>query len=273
GAWLSPVDGAELVDRIKARPLLARPMRARLELAGQLTLEQARGVIGYLPGQTDEIILVQSHHDSATPGATEDTSVTAVVLALARYFAQIPQEQRQRTLLFATMDSHFTDYALHREFSRRHIRPGNPLGENIVAAVTVEHIAEEVIVGPGRQPVTTGQVAPRILMVSTEIAGFRDIAREVLPAYGLERTAAVGTNVMQLLSGGGIPADSSKFLRDGLPVFALVGAPLYLYDAIDTMDKVPAQELERVAGAFAEVIHRIDALPSANFKRLPLRQD
>lgn len=50
---------------------------------------------------------------------------------------------------------------------------------------------------------------------------------------------------------------------------ALVAAPLYLYDEIDTPDKVAKDESGRVAGAFVEVVRKVSNLPSANFKRLP----
>lgn len=268
GVWLSPVDGSELIEQLKSRWWGWRPMTARLEMEGRLTTEEARGVIGYLPGQTDDILLVQSHHDSATEGATEDASGTSVILALARYFAKIPQEERRKTLLFATMDSHFTDYAVHKKFVERHIAPGNPLQENILAAVTIEHIAREVLPGQNLQPETTGLLAPRVMMVTDEVAGLANLATDVIGRYQLDRTLAVPTSLVQWLEGGGIPADSSQFLRAGLPVIAFVGAPLYLYDEIDTVDKVPADELGRVSHGFAELIHRLDEFPADQFVRI-----
>jgi hypothetical protein len=56
-------------------------------------------------------------------------------------------------------------------------------------------------------------------------------------------------------------------------VIAFVGAPLYLYDEADTMDKVAKQELNRVARAFVRVVERVSALPSANFTRMPDKAD
>jgi hypothetical protein len=58
---------------------------------------------------SDEIVLIQSHHDSTTSGAVEDASGAAEVMALARYFGQFPKDARPRTVMFATMDTHFTD--------------------------------------------------------------------------------------------------------------------------------------------------------------------
>lgn len=270
GLWMSPVAGGQLAERIKAAAFKAVKPKAALTLEGRLSAQKGRAVVGYLPGMSDEIILIESHHDSATRGATEDASGTASVLALARYFAQVPKSQRPRTLMFATMDTHFTDYAVHKAFAKRHLREGNPLGEKVVAVITLEHIAQEWVPGPDRKPVPTGLVAPRAFMVSTEIPGFKEIALAAMRDHQLERSFAVSTALTQYVNGGpGLPADSSDFLRSGVPVMALVGAPLYLYDEIDTLDKVAKDELGRVAGAFVDVVRKVSNLPSANFKRLP----
>lgn len=269
GLWLSPVAGGQLAERAKAGKL-----KAALTLEGQLAPQKGRAVVGYLPGVSEEIVLIQSHHDSATTGATEDASGTASVMALARYFAKLPQSQRPRTLMFATMDTHFTDYAVHKAFIKRHLLDNNPLGERVVAVVTLEHIAQEWVPGKDKKPMTTGRVAPRALMVSTEVEGFKDIVVTAMKEHQLERSFAVSTGLTQLVGGEpGLPADSSDFLRAGVPVIALVGAPLYLYDDIDTPDKVAKDELGRVARTFVDVVHKVSALPSANFKRLPYRLD
>jgi hypothetical protein len=268
GLWLSPVQGAALVKQIKGARAKGAVINAVLRLDGSLTRQTGRAVVGYLPGMSDEIVLVQSHHDSTTTGAVEDASGAAEVLVLARYFAQFPKEARARTLMFATMDTHFTDYAVHKAFAKRHLRIGNPEGEKVVAVVTIEHVAKEFLKGPDGKLKATGLVAPRALMVSTEVKGFKDIAVGAMRSFGLERTFAASISLVSLVTGGGVPADSDDFLKVGVPVIAFVGAPLYLYDDADTLDKVAKQELNRVARAFAHVVQGVSALPSANFTRL-----
>ncbi|MFT3857154.1 MAG: M28 family peptidase [Aquabacterium sp.] len=268
--WVSPVEGAALVAQIgKAGHGAARDVMAELHLQGELSRQTGRGVYGILPGLSEETILVQSHHDSATTGAVEDASGAAEVLALARYFGQMPRSARPRTLMFATMDTHFTDYAVHKSFATQHLKAGNPSGRKVVAALTVEHVGREFIRGPDGEPKASGLVVPRGLMVSTEVAGFEALALETMRRFKLERTVAVSTSMLQRVGGHpGLPADSSDFLRAGVPVIALVGAPLYLYDEIDTTDKVARDELGKVARAFAYMVERIGKMPSAAFKRL-----
>ncbi|HEY6556926.1 MAG TPA: M28 family peptidase [Polyangiaceae bacterium] len=256
GLWLAPSTGAALKARLHDA---AAPLVARLTLEGELARAQGRNVVGYLPGTSDEIVLIESHHDSTTTGAVEDASGTSLVLALAQYFSRVPERERQRTLLFATMDTHFTDYASHEAFITRHIER-----EKIVFNVTLEHIAHEVLQTPaGAQK--TGLLAPRGLFVSNEIEGVEQIALRAMERHQLERTVAFPTS---LFGGAGLPADCSDFYRAGLPVLALVGAPIYLYDSMDTLDKVPVDELGRVARAFADVVSELDALPSSAFRRL-----
>lgn len=266
--WMSPVQGASLVAQIKA----AKPggVQARLQLEGQVTRQTGRGVYGYLPGMSDETVLIESHHDASTAqGAVEDASGAAEVMALARYFGQLPKSARPRTLMFATMDSHFTDYAVHRAFAQRHLREGNPSGDKVVAVVSVEHIGVEYLKGSDGGWQASGRLVPHALMVSTEVKGFKEIALNAMSRFGLERTFAVSTSLVDLVAGGTLPADSDDFWKVGLPVIAYVGAPLYLYDEADTPDKVARHDLNRVARAFASVVEQISALPSANFKRLP----
>lgn len=267
GLWVSPVAGAKLAQELKkARPKL----QATLTLEGELKYEQGRAVYGYLPGQSDEIILVQSHHDSNTTGAVEDASGTAAVIALAKYYAQVPLSQRKRTLMFATMDTHFTDYAAHVAFGVKRLMLNNQAGDNVLAVVTVEHIGNEWIAGPDKQPKATGLTLPRVMMVPSDIKGMKEIALGAMRRHKLERTFAIGTGWMSFVSGGsGLPADSSGFYQLGLPVMGLVGIPLYLYDDIDTPDKVNPDDLHQVATFFTDVIDGMSALPSANYKRRP----
>jgi hypothetical protein len=264
--WMSPVQGAALVQQIKSAQ--ADAVKGTLRLDGELARQTGRGVYGYLPGMSDEIVLIESHHDSNTTGAVEDASGAAEVMALARYFGQFPKEKRPRTLMFATMDTHFTDYAVHKAFVKRHLKAGNPSGDKVVAVVTIEHIGKEFLKGPNGQLRDAGRLVPQAVMVTTDVKGFEDIAVNAIHGFGLERAFAVSTSLVEWVVGGGIPADSDDFFRAGLPVIALVGAPLYLYDEADTLDKVARQHLNRVARAFVQVVEQVSALPSANFKRL-----
>jgi hypothetical protein len=253
GLWVSPSTGAALAHRIDTAD---EPLIANLVLEGQLAPQEGLNVVGYLPGRSDEIIMVQSHHDSNTVGATEDASGTALVLALAKYHAQQAPEERPRTLLFTTMDTHFTDYASHYAFIERHIEQ-----EDILANLTLEHIAKEVVQGEDDW-VFTGHSAPKALFVTTEVEGLADVALEAIRAHDVARTGGMAANNLVV----GLPADSSHFHRAGVPVVALVGAPIYLYDSIDTLDKVEREQLVPVAEASVDILRHMGTMPRSLFE-------
>ena len=57
-------------------------------------------VIGTLPGNSDENIIILSHIDGYFDAASDNASGMAVMMGLIKHFAAIPQEQRQRNLIF-----------------------------------------------------------------------------------------------------------------------------------------------------------------------------
>ena len=72
--------------------------------------------LGYLPGETDEYVIIGAHYDhlglggqfslapsltgTVHPGADDNASGTAGVIELARYFAALPKQKRG--ILFMT---------------------------------------------------------------------------------------------------------------------------------------------------------------------------
>ena len=122
--------------------------RKRLvELAGAstpvtLTLESSitpdhtsDNVWAVLPGQSDEVITINTHSDGCN--AYEENGGIAVA-TMARYFAQLPIEQRNRTLVFAATTGHF-GHGLLPGTSTFHEEEAD-LFERTVAAVTAEHL-------------------------------------------------------------------------------------------------------------------------------------
>ncbi|MFW6031294.1 MAG: M28 family peptidase [Myxococcota bacterium] len=251
GLWVSPSVGAELAQRIEEAP---EPLTANMVLEGQLEEAVGRSVVGYVRGRTDEIVMVQSHHDSNTAGAVEDASGTALVLALARHYASLPE--RRRTLLFTTMDTHFTDYASHFAFIERHIEQ-----EDILANLTLEHIGREVEeTADGLVPTDTSVL--KALFVTTEVPGLSDIAMDAFIARDVARTVGMPANNGIV----GLPTDADHFHAEGVPVVNLVGAPMYLYDSADTLDKVAVDQLEPVARASIDVLGALDRLPRSDLE-------
>jgi hypothetical protein len=133
-------DGAFLkqaADAAKARGLPAPEMRLSLT-AGMRTGLSARNVIGVIPGASDEIVVVNAHLDSWFSGAGDNADGIAVMLALAKHFAQ-PANRPARTLLFVGSGGHH---------SAGMNGPGNLVTMNrellskAVLVVNLEHLAQ-----------------------------------------------------------------------------------------------------------------------------------
>lgn len=90
GLWITKNAGEKLCNMIEESN-----NKAVLNMSGSITAIKAGAVVGYLPGKSEETIMVQSHYDSSTPGGAEDASGTSVVLAMAKFFSQIPEEERE----------------------------------------------------------------------------------------------------------------------------------------------------------------------------------
>jgi hypothetical protein len=103
---------ADLKPRSQPLPNVAVALRADLSRE----VRQVRNVVGYLPGQTDEFLVVGAHYDhlglgqqfSMAPnsagkphfGADDNASGTAGVIELAKQFSAVPN--RKRGILFMT---------------------------------------------------------------------------------------------------------------------------------------------------------------------------
>ncbi|MBJ7473077.1 MAG: M28 family peptidase [Solirubrobacteraceae bacterium] len=256
GFWVTRDEGRRM------RSLLPKAGRtATLELEGRRYATPTRTVIGYLPGKSRETIMVQSHHDSVGPGAVEDASGSASVIALAKYYAAQPAAERERGLLFVTFDSHFTGYQSHQAFVKQYIvaeeRPFD-----IVANATVEHIALQGVIRGGKL-VMTNRPEPRAFF-RTGGNVVRQTLVEAIRKRDLRRTIII--NARTVSEDGSMPTDASYGSAMGVPTASFVSGPIYLYDDMDTIDKVDQAQLRPVTAAFVDIVDRFDVTTARALK-------
>ncbi|HID86142.1 MAG TPA: hypothetical protein EYP55_02045 [Anaerolineae bacterium] len=243
--FVSPEGGARLKSL-----LAAGPAEARMVLTGTAGEGVIYNVYGILPGQSDEITVVHTHYDG---WATNEASGTAVVMALAEYFAQFPQESRQRTLLFVAFASHFGrkpwggGWGTYRGFLYEQL-------PKVVAAISVEMIGKQFKVIEGEY-VDMGRIAP----VHFGVRGgdrLLSFLREAILAHDLQRSVVTP----RLFGEGG------KYARSGIPTIERIShnAPQFTND--DTPDTVMVEVLRPTVEAFIDIINRIDATPAGLLK-------
>jgi hypothetical protein len=244
GFWVGKRDGAELLR-------LARSGRgrARMKLAGVREPGVTHNVAGEVPGKCDEAVVLSCHHDSPFESPVEDASGVAVVLALARHFARTRELQRRLIVLLST--GHFYGSIGTRTFIERH---REDLVQHTAVEISIEHIAREA--GENRQgkleptgrPEATGIFVPFSRQTAEIVLeGMRknDVRRVVLlPAEGPL---------------GDYPTtDGGDWYQAGVPVINFISNPVYLLTADDALSWVDRDRLPKVAGAFAQIIRRLD---------------
>lgn len=114
-------------------------VRARIDLQTQTYrgLKAINGV-AVIAGTSDETIVLNAHVDGWFDGAGDNGDGLAVLVALARHFAQ-PQHKPQRTLVFVASAGHHTPGI---NGPRSFIAANPELAKNAVMLINIEHVAQ-----------------------------------------------------------------------------------------------------------------------------------
>ncbi|MCL4286227.1 MAG: hypothetical protein KJ006_01105 [Thermoleophilia bacterium] len=243
--------GAELKARAASQPT------ARLRVKASWEDSHVRQITGILPGESDEVVIVNSHTDGQN--AFEENGAVALV-HLARHFASLRGSQKlKRTLVFVAWPGHMADV--------RDI-PGDPnvlpeqygwipahmdLFERAVGAVTIEHLGatrwtEYEEPEKGYHP--TGE--EEAYAIWTTQGPMQELCEEALIESRLQRVMLLKPPV-QVTPG-------VAWHRNGIPHVAGIAAPTYLLVASENgeMDKLDPDLAARQTAYFADVIRRID---------------
>lgn len=218
-------------------------------------------------GRAGEIVVAGAHYDSpiSSPGANDNATGTAAVLALARRFAALTPARTVRFVAFVNEEAYFQRPEMG---SLVYAKAARQRGDRIVAMLSLETIgyySDE----PGSQryprpfhllyPSTgnfvafVGNVASRAL-VREAIGAFRRHAR--FPSEGLA--------IPNVVPGVGW-SDHWAFWEVGYRAAMVTDTALYRYreyhTAEDTADKVDYARLARVVAGLGPVIEALAASP------------
>lgn len=260
GLYVSPNDGAYLRSLLAAGSVEANMLlRGRFEPNGVMY-----NVYGFLPGKTDEIITVTSHHDG---WATNEALGMSDVMALAKYFAQVPKCFREKTLLFIGIAGHF---AVGRLPFPENLPVVKDLLPKIVAEINLEMTpCKEYVYSDDRSKfVETGNV----LATGYFVSGPWLSANPCLLAFGIEaitKHELAPSTIIPGWSPMGIPGEGSRFFGVGIPTIQFQGGPAHQFTPEDTPDKVAKDRLVATAKTFIDIINWIDATPAILMKTYP----
>ena len=235
-------------------------LQGRMKLLGRVEKHAETGnVVGTLPGVTDDVLIINTHHDGCFSSAVEDGSGIASVLALAKFYAAYVPDLRVRTLVFDFEGGHWDwNYPKgNREFVKRNL----DVVDRTVAVFGIEHIAREMIVVDGKY-VDAGHTSPTILFAPAN-AELKQLAIEAVKKNNLDYTIIPRFGGEDIL----IPAQTRWFHLQGLPVYQYISGPEYLYLADDTLDKIDKQRFVTVNRTFIDLIERLQYIPRHRTRR------
>ncbi|HYW79671.1 MAG TPA: M28 family peptidase, partial [Thermoguttaceae bacterium] len=209
----------------------------------------------------DEIVVVGSHYDTVvgTPGANDNTSGVAALLALARRFTQ---KKTDRTLRFVALVNEEPPYFQSETMgSRVYARRCAERRENIVAMLSLETIGYyDDAEGSQNYPPPFGELYPSegnfIGFIGNAASG--DLVRQAVATFRQnEPFPCEGAALPESVPGVGF-SDQWSFWQEGYPALMVTDTAMFRYPhyhtAEDTIDKVDFDRTARVVRGLGHVI-------------------
>ena len=134
--WEFPIPSATAPAESGRALLQANGQTARLQITSRTEPSTTCNVIGSLPGERSERVVLCAHYDTKhnTPGAYDNASGTAVLLTLAEQFASLPHRYALEFTAFSGEESGGTDVAAYLDDS--------PDLEHILALINIDGVGQ-----------------------------------------------------------------------------------------------------------------------------------
>ncbi len=242
GLYLGKFVGEALVAKIKGA---SSKMMAHLVVEGNVD-ENAKSanVIGFLKGETDDAIVINSHTDSSFRGAVQDASGVSVVLALASYYAQVPAYYRQKDIYFVLDANHYEWHYPQGAWDFYDKYPA--LKEKACLNIAIEHIGLKAEAVNGRyEPTTESEPA---LLFSPQNKNLLTVASMAMQKHNMDRT------VIPSPLFPGYPGEGRASYMQNIPTFNYITGPDYVFLEDDRPELVDKERLEVVANVFLDII-------------------
>lgn len=235
-------DGKYLTDAIaaaKASGVSGPQLRLALTESVKTDLT-AKNVIGFLPGASDEIVVINAHLDAWFDGAGDNADGVAVLLALARHFAK-PGNKPARTLMFVGSGGH---HSPGLNGPGHLVEMNGPLLKRAVLVVNLEHVAQfKIDAVPAWKPNTYEQA--KDFGVSNMSPYLVQLAKDAAKTYGFVLSPEITNSV---------PGDLGGYRPLNVALIqAIQSGPLY-HTSGDLPDSISEPGLEKAAHFYAHFV-------------------
>ncbi len=241
-------------DGMKVRELVkTNNAHGTLILEGYKELSEANNIWGILPGQSEEMIMVSSHTDSAFQGASEDGTGVAMVLAQLRAWSKIPKENRPKSMLFLLTTGHLYAGIGAETFARKY---KDDLLKNVIVDINLEHMcAKEVEGDPNTHNFrfNSNLALGAVFLTQDEILIAHTI--KAFKNHKIERMILIPDNFFATPPIG--EAGHLVTQAEELKIIHWIRSPYYLLTAEDTLDKIDIEKLNPTAQCIADLINSL----------------
>jgi hypothetical protein len=248
GVWISGSDAVWLKEQ-----LLLGGVSVKLTVDSVVEEVQSNNVVGELTGVDEEQVIVGSHHDGPWASAVEDASGTSLVLAQAKFWAAQPIAKRPHRMVFLLHGGHMSGGAGLHQYIDAH------QGEldSVVLETHLEHVARKFEDQLG-EPVPTSQCVPRWWFTSRN-PQLENIVKSALTSEDVNRSMLLAPDAI----GTQPPTDGAFYHTEGVPIVQHLTAPFYLFDAMDTLDKVHQDSLVPLTRATIRILNATHGISAA----------
>jgi hypothetical protein len=256
--FVGDAEGARL------RALAERGGSARVVVRAKVDRKPTRNLIATLRGQSRERIVLSSNTDGNS--WVQENGVSGI-LALARYYADLPLRCRPRTLELAFGSAHDS---LVAEGTDRYAATLKP--EQVAFAFAIEHLGTREILpapdpdGSGQRLRFTGK-GETFLFAAGDSAALRQTAIAATQSRKLDRTAVLqglgvpdAARVPPVCSMGGLGIAFHKRL---IPTLAMISGPWSLYDPVFGRRALDFKRMRAQLLAAGDSVLALDGLSSA----------
>lgn len=257
GVWISGSDG----ERLRAM-LADGAVRVRLNARAKSEVMTGYNIVGELPGADDETVIIGSHHDGPWSSAVEDSSGVSLVLAQAAYWSRVPPSERPHRLVFLLNSGHMAGGTGQHAYVEQHREEL----EHAVLELHLEHVAAE-FTDDGGTLHATGE--PEVgWWFTSQIPRLQEAVRAAIEAEDVRRSHIVKPTVF----GEKPTTDAADFYPAGVPIVNFLAAPFYLFDAMDTLDKIHRPHLVPITRAAIRIIESTAGVSAAEMRPADVRE-
>lgn len=225
-------------------------VKAKLSYRAKISEVTSHNITGTLKGMSDEWIIIGTHHDGPWNSAVEDASGMALVLAQAKYWSQVPKEQRPFNLMFLMNCAHMAGGRGAIAFAEKY----KDLLRKVVVGIHLEHVARDVKSENGKL-ISLADPTVRWWFVS-RIIPLEEIVEDAIIKENLERSILLPPDGFPPGSDRS-PTDGSFYRIEGIPFISFLTAPPYLFDPADTLDKIHQESYEPLTQAVIRIINSL----------------